>query len=122
MISRWKPRLPRRKQLLSIEALLKKGLKVSPKFPASSVHLTHGNLVDKHQNLLRWLDLVETAAALLDFSELHQPGTGHWLIESSAFVEWFNTTSSAIWLNAKRKKYLNVLFKPRILTSNSWSW
>ncbi|KIW22478.1 uncharacterized protein PV07_12362 [Cladophialophora immunda] len=57
-----------------------------------SVFLT----VKKYQDLLQWLDPVDTAAVLLDLSDIHLPGTGQWLIGNEACIKWFTNPSSIL--------------------------
>ncbi|OQU98276.1 hypothetical protein CLAIMM_04085 [Cladophialophora immunda] len=54
----------------------------------------------KYQDLLQWLDPVDTAAVLLDLSDIHLPGTGQWLIGNEACIKWFTNPSSILCLEA----------------------
>jgi hypothetical protein len=57
---------------------------------------------EKNRHMVNWLSDLDFEIKQIDLFEKREDGTGEWLLEEPAFIEWLNSTHRTLWCAGDR--------------------
>jgi hypothetical protein len=55
------------------------------------------------RDIASWLQAPNASARYNELQEEHHEGTGEWFMNSDAYIHWYETRGSTLWIRGKRK-------------------
>jgi hypothetical protein len=55
------------------------------------------------RDIASWLQAPNASTRYNELQEEHHEGTGEWFMKSDAYLHWYETPGSILWIRGKRK-------------------